>query len=114
MKTTHRVFVENSNDLSQIGNNKVELVVTSPPCPMIKMGDGLFFSINSNVESALEAGDDRKSSDLMHEELNGIWDDINRVLVAGGIAYINIGDATRKVDGSFRVYPNHTRINRLF
>jgi DNA modification methylase len=50
----------------------------------------------------------------MHEELSKTWDEIERVLVAGGIACIDIGDATRKVDDSFRVYQNHARITEYF
>jgi site-specific DNA-methyltransferase (cytosine-N4-specific) len=32
------------------------------------------------------------------------------VLVDGGIACINIGDATRTINGKFQLYPNHSRI----
>jgi DNA modification methylase len=46
----------------------------------------------------------------MHKELDKVWSEVRRVLVDGGIACVNIGDATRKVDSSFRVYQNHSRI----
>lgn len=48
--------------------------------------------------------------DAMHENLAKIWAETFRVLVAGGIACINVGDATRSINGQFRVFPNHTRI----
>ena len=114
METAHTVFIGNSNDLSEIADNKIELVVTSPPYPMIEMWDELFFSINPTIETALDAGDGRKAFELMHDELNKTWKEVNRVLVDGGIACINIGDATRKVDDSFRVYQNHAHITEYF
>ncbi len=33
--------------------------------------------------------------------------------VDGGIACINIGDATRTVNGKFQLYPNHSRITEI-
>lgn len=114
MKTEHRIYVGTSNDLSEIDDDEVELIVTSPPYPMIEMWDDLFSSLNPDIEGTLDSGDGRKAFDLMHEELNKTWDEVDRVLVDGGIACINIGDATRKVDDSFRVYQNHARITEYF
>jgi len=114
METAHKIFIGNSNDLSEIGHNEVELVVTSPPYPMIEMWDELFTSLNPDIETVLDAGDGREAFELMHNELNKTWEEINRVLVDGGIACINIGDATRKVDDSFRVYQNHAQITEYF
>ena len=39
--------------------------------------------------------------DLMNKELNKVWAEVDRVLNPGGIACINIGDATRKIGDSF-------------
>jgi DNA modification methylase len=50
----------------------------------------------------------------MHEQLDRVWDELRRVLVEGGIACVNVGDATRTIDGNFRVYPNHSRITDAF
>jgi site-specific DNA-methyltransferase (cytosine-N4-specific) len=46
----------------------------------------------------------------MHENLAKTWAETYRVLVDGGLACINIGDATRSINGKFRVFPNHARI----
>jgi DNA modification methylase len=46
----------------------------------------------------------------MHRELDPVWKQIHRILINGGIACINIGDAVRTIDGDFRLYPNHSRI----
>ncbi len=50
----------------------------------------------------------------MHSALDDVWAEISRVLVPGGIACINVGDATRTVGDSFRVYPNHARVTDAF
>jgi len=114
METTHRVVVGDSRDLDEIGDSSVELVVTSPPYPMIEMWDELFANLNAEIGDRLGARDGQAAFDLMHEELNKVWSEVERVLVDGGIACINIGDATRNVDDSFRVYPNHSRITDAF
>lgn len=95
-------------------DDAVELVVTSPPYPMIEMWDELFSELNPEITASLEAGDGQAAFSRMHEELEKVWKEVSRVLVDGGIACINVGDATRKVDGSFRVFQNHSRIINAF
>lgn len=114
METQHRIIVGDSRDLDQVDDDSIELVVTSPPYPMIEMWDDLFTNLNSSIGDKFEKGDGQTAFELMHEELNKVWNEVSRVLVDGGIACINIGDATRKVDGSFRVYQNHSRIIDTF
>jgi DNA modification methylase len=46
----------------------------------------------------------------MHQELDQVWTECFRVLVPGGFACINIGDATRTTGGEFRLFHNHARI----
>ncbi|WP_247001042.1 DNA-methyltransferase [Halosolutus gelatinilyticus] len=114
METTHRAFVGDARELSAIADEAVELVVTSPPYPMIEMWDDLFAELDPAVGKALDAGDGAAAFAAMHDQLDRVWDELARVLVDGGIACVNVGDATRSVDGSFRVYPNHARILRAF
>ncbi|MFU8869132.1 DNA-methyltransferase [Natronococcus sp.] len=114
METTHRVVVGDARELSAVDDDSVELVVTSPPYPMIEMWDDLFAELDPAVDDALESGDGRAAFDAMHAQLEPVWDELERVLVDGGIACINVGDATRTVDGSFRVYPNHARVLEAF
>ena len=114
METEHRVVIDDSRQLGRIGDNSVELVVTSPPYPMIEMWDELFADLNPTVGNHIESDDGQNAFKLMHDELDKVWDEVSRVLVDGGIACINVGDATRKVDGSFRVYQNHSRIIDAF
>lgn len=114
METEHRLFIDDSRSLDQVGENDVEMIVTSPPYPMIELWDDLFGDLNPRIATNLEAGNGDDAFELMHEELDKVWEGINRVLVPGGIACINIGDATRKVEDSFKVYQNHSRIINTF
>ncbi|MDJ1434423.1 site-specific DNA-methyltransferase [Halostagnicola sp. A-GB9-2] len=114
METTHRLFVGDSRDLTAVADDSVELVVTSPPYPMIEMWDDLFTDLDPDVSSALDAGDGQAAFDAMHAQLDRVWDELERVLVDGGIACINVGDATRSLEDSFRVYPNHARVTEAF
>jgi len=110
MQTDHRVVVDNARNMQQLDRESVELIVTSPPYPMIEMWDALFAELDPEIGSLLESGAGADAFDRMHDQLDRVWDELERVLVDGGIACINIGDATRTVGGSFRVYPNRSRI----
>ena len=114
METSHRVTVGDSRDLSELDDDSVELVVTSPPYPMVEMWDDLFARLDPDIEELLESGEGRAAFARMHEELEAVWAELARVLVDGGIACVNVGDATRTVDGSFRVFQNHSRVVDAF
>ncbi|ERG88165.1 MAG: DNA modification methylase [halophilic archaeon J07HX5] len=114
METTHRVVVGDARQLAAIEDNAVELVVTSPPYPMIELWDELFTELNPEIGRALQAGEGQAAFEAMHAELDTVWTELERVLVDGGIACINVGDATRTVDDQFRVYQNHARIVDAF
>ena len=110
MKTTHQIFYRDARDLKEIPSESVDLVVTSPPYPMIGMWDDIFGSQNLEIEKVLKTGDGKLAHELMHKILDSVWDEVFRVLKDGRFACINIGDATRKVNGDFCLYPNHARI----
>jgi DNA modification methylase len=109
-RTDHRVVVGDSRSLSSLADDAVELVVTSPPYPMIEMWDGTFSALDPAIADRLEAGDGRETFEAMHAVLDEVWAEVARVLAPGGIACINVGDATRSIDGEFRVYQNHARV----
>lgn len=98
----NRVIIGDSRQMSEVADGSVHLVVTSPPYPMVAIWDELFEKVSA------------ASYDAMHEYLHGTWAEVSRVLVQGGIACINIGDATRTRDGVFHLYPNHSRIIENF
>jgi site-specific DNA-methyltransferase (cytosine-N4-specific) len=111
VQTTHEAHVGDARDLP-LPDDSVELVVTSPPYPMVEMWDGSFAAQEPAVADALDAGDGDRAFDLMHGLLDGAWAEVARVLVPGGIAVVDVGDATRTVGGTFRQYPNHVEVTR--
>ena len=110
MKTSHQIIFENSENMNAISSDSVDLVVTSPPYPMIEMWDGMFAEQNPKIREALSCKQGSIAYELMHKTLDPIWDEVYRILKGGGIACINIGDATRTIGGIFVLYPNHSRI----
>ena len=110
MKTTHNILFQDARDLKKIPSESVDLVVTSPPYPMIEMWDEMFSHQNPDIQSALANGDGQQAYALIHEILDAVWNEVFRVLKNGRFACINIGDATRTVKSNFCLYPNHARI----
>ena len=100
--------------MSEIEAASVDLVVTSPPYPMIEMWDETFSSLNKEIREVMDQGDSRGAHDRMHDELDAVWNETDRVLKDGAFACINIGDATRTLDGQFQLFPNHTRVTERF
>ena len=109
MNTTHRIIFGASQQMSSIPSQSVQLVVTSPPYPMIAMWDEQFSTQDPAIAEAL-----RKKPyvayEQMHQLLDIVWQNCYRVLSPGGILCINIGDATRSTNGQFAIYTNHSRI----
>lgn len=114
MKSTHTINLANSKNMEGIPSESVNLVVTSPPYPMIEMWDELFSSLNPKISAALNNEDGTTAYNLMNEELNEVWKEVDRVMAQGGIVAINIGDATRKIGNVFQLYANHSRITYYF
>ncbi|GMQ79663.1 MAG: site-specific DNA-methyltransferase [Thermodesulfobacteriota bacterium] len=110
MKTNHKVIYSDSKNMEAIPSESVDLMVTSPPYPMIAMWDEMFIQQSSSVKKALKKGDGANAFELMHQLMDPIWKEVFRVLKFGGFACINIGDATRTINDNFMLYPNHMRI----
>nr|WP_117594120.1 site-specific DNA-methyltransferase [Haloprofundus halophilus] len=96
--------------MDDVDTGSVELVVTSPPYPMISLWDDLFSARDPRVADALAAGDADAAFERMHAQLDAVWDEIVRVLAPGGVVCVNVGDATRSIGGAFRQFPNHSRV----
>ena len=110
METKHKIYFESSLNMGSIPDNSIDLIVTSPPYPMIQMWDDIFSTQDKKIEKALNDRDGNKAFELMHGVLDSVWNEAYRVLRSGGFACINIGDATRTINENFALYPNHTRI----
>jgi modification methylase len=108
--TRQLLMCADARRLDAVAAESVDLVVTSPPYPMIEMWDGVFAALSPEVRASLDSGDGETAFHLMHGELDRTWDEVCRVLRPGGTACLNIGDATRTVGGVFRLYTNHARI----
>jgi DNA modification methylase len=114
MDTEHRIHVGDSREMAALDDDSVELAVTSPPYPMIEMWDDLFAELDPEVADLLAAGDGDAAFRAMHEALDPVWDELQRVLVEGGVAAINVGDATRSVGDGFELYPNQAELVSRF
>ena len=114
MNSTHKILYKDARALKDIDDKSISLVITSPPYPMIEMWDEVFSSQNGEIKEAIQVGNGTKAFELMHAVLDNVWKEMDRVLCPGGIACINIGDATRTVGDQFQLYPSHARIIKHF
>jgi len=112
--TSHKIHFEAAKNLQRIEDESVNLIVTSPPYPMIEMWDDIMGKQNPAIQKALQDGEGMTAFELMHRELDQTWKACYRVLKKGGIACINIGDATRTLNKNFALYPNHARVIESF
>lgn len=110
MKTHHQVFFKNSNKLDDIPTESIDLIVTSPPYPMIEMWDTVMANQDPAISEAFQKKNGSSAFELMHKVLDQVWSELYRVLKKGGIACINIGDATRTINENFTLYQNHSRV----
>jgi DNA modification methylase len=110
MKTNHLVIFENSNNMAALASGSIDLIVTSPPYPMIEMWDEMFSKQDPEILEALNNKNGSLAFELMHRKLDLVWDECWRVLKDGGIVCINVGDATRTLNKNFTLYSNHSRI----
>lgn len=111
MCTTHNVYIGTSQKMQQTQDNSVDLVVTSPPYPMIEMWDEIMGKQNPKILESLQTEPDT-AFELMHAELDKVWQECFRVIRPGGFLCINIGDATRTINGNFKLYNNHSRVSK--
>ena len=111
METTqHQIHFADARQMAALPDGSVALVVTSPPYPMIALWDEQFAAADPRIANALTAEDGNQAFESMHARLDAVWRECHRVLQPGGLACINIGDATRKIGGEFRLFSNHSRI----
>ena len=103
-----------SRNLKDVEDGSVQLIVTSPPYPMIEMWDEMFSEMDPAIRSALENCDGNAAFKSMHAILNDVWKECDRVLENNGFVCINIGDATRTIGGNFQLFSNHTEVINCF
>lgn len=113
-ETSHRFLCANSKNLHEIKNQSVQLIITSPPYPMVQMWDEILKSQNPKIQKAIDSKQYQLAFNEMHAVLNQTWSECDRVLQNGGFICINIGDATRTFNDNFQLFSNHTKIIDFF
>ncbi len=114
MQTTHRLLFKDSCTMDELRPGSINLVVTSPPYPMIAMWDDVFSRADASVADHLAEGRGEEAFEQMHQQLDLVWAKLVVAMADGALACINIGDAVRSLDRRFRLYPNHARIISAF
>ncbi len=112
--TSHRFIFQDAGRLRELAAESIDLVVTSPPYPMIQMWDEHFSRADARVALGLEKGDGDTAFELMHRQLDRVWEELARVMKKGSFVCINIGDATRRIGNRFQLFANHARVLSKF
>ena len=80
MRTEHKIILGNSEKMPELVDSSIQLVITSPPYPMIKMWDDHFGRINPQIAKlwqALEANGEEETVkqiyETMHLNLAKVW-----------------------------------------
>lgn len=114
MQTSHQIHFDFSQSMASVADASVDLVVTSPPYPMVEMWDEGMGIQNPSITTALATNNGALSFELMHLELDKVWAEVCRVIKPSAFVCINIGDATRTINGEFQLFSNHSRIIQYF
>lgn len=112
--TIQEIIIADSKRMNKIQDSSVDLIVTSPPYPMIRMWDKIFNKMNKNITDDLIENNPNQAFELMHKELDYIYLESINKLKDDGIICINIGDATRTCNNVFALYPNGSRTVHFF
>ena len=99
--TDHRLWLGDSRILSDLPDETVHLVVTSPP----------YFDLKQYPENDAQLGG-LHDLDVFLKELDRVWTECFRLLVKGGRLIIVVGDVcrSRRVFGEHMVVPLHAAI----
>lgn len=70
MTTSYKIFFHASQQMTELADNSVDLVVTSPPYPMIEMWDEVLGQQNPEITKALGENNPKLAFEFMHSELD--------------------------------------------
>jgi len=80
--TSHKIYFEAAKDLQGIADESVDLIVTSPPYPMIEMWDDIMGKQNPAIQKALKNGEGMTAFELMYRgirpNLEGLLSGVKR------------------------------------
>ena len=77
--TNHKIYFAASLNMSCLEDGSIDLVVTSPPYPMIEMWDEIMAKQNPDITNALEKNP-ALAFELMHQELDKVWKECYRLM----------------------------------
>jgi len=103
MKTHHTIVVGDCRSMNEVGDESVDLIVTSPPYWQLKdYGNGGQIGFDDSYEQYIN-------------NLNLVWNECRRVLKGGCRLCVNIGDqfARAVYYGRYKVIPIRTEIIRF-
>jgi|LSQX01.1.fsa_nt_gb DNA modification methylase len=101
LSTTHQFTLRDARDMSFVPDASVHLIVTSPP----------YWTLKEYRDSAGQLGHIADYEQFL-VQLEQVWEECLRVLVAGGRLIIVVGDVclSRRKHGRHRVVPLHASI----
>ncbi len=101
IQTHHKLILGDSRDLSDIPDDSIHLIVTSPP----------YWNLKKYRDSSGQMGNISDYEEFI-SELNKVWNECHRVLAKGGRMIVVVGDVciSRKQGGRHYVMPLHASI----
>ena len=99
--TEHRLGVGDARSMTEVEDESVHLVVTSPP----------YFDLKKYPDHQAQLGD-LHDYEIFIKELGRVWAQCHRVLVKGGRLIVIVGDVcrSRREYGEHQVIPLHASI----
>jgi DNA modification methylase len=79
VKSTHKIYFQNANQMNQLSEASIDLVITSPPYPLISMWDEQFSQFNPSIEHSFSTKNYSTIFEAMHSELDVVWNEVFRV-----------------------------------
>ena len=109
MDLTPELYMKNCERMTELKDNSVHLIITSPPYPLVQMWDE---QLAGQLHMKVEDVPTRYGFQHIHRYFKTLWKEFMRVLVPGGIMVINIGDATRRDEetDTFQCWKNHAQV----
>lgn len=77
--TKHKVIWTNAAKMTAIPNASIDLVVTSPPYPMIEMWDSILGKQRASIKQALGKRNGMAAFEAMHTLLDKVWAEVFRI-----------------------------------
>ena len=84
-------------------------MVASPPYLMIEMWDEIMNRQDDNIKTLIAHIKGLEAFELVHFELDKVWNEVNRVVKKSGFVCVNIGGTNRILGENFNLFAYHAR-----